>query len=61
MALSRHFGDVLDRIKEATKAHPQFKKGPVVESETRFRYVFANPGDSNREVFLTVLAFDVPT
>jgi hypothetical protein len=30
------------------------------EGESRFRYVFGNPTDVNREVIVTVLAFDIP-
>jgi hypothetical protein len=26
-----------------------------------FRYVFGQPGDANREIMLTVMAFDIPT
>jgi hypothetical protein len=36
-------------------------RGPTVEGETRFRYVFGNPSDHNREIVLTVMVFDVPT
>jgi hypothetical protein len=28
--------------------------------ESAFRYVFAQPTDKNREITLTVLAFDIP-
>jgi hypothetical protein len=42
-------------------AHQHIKKGPTVEGDTRFRCVFGNPADANREVIVTVLVFDVPT
>jgi len=58
---NKGFSDVLSKIKETAKAHPHCKRGPTVEGETRFRYVFGNPSDHNREIILTVLAFDVPT
>jgi hypothetical protein len=32
-----------------------------MEGETVYRYVFSNQSDANREVFLTILAFDIPT
>jgi hypothetical protein len=50
----------LEKIKEVTPLHSCFKSGPKVEDETRFRYVFGQRDDANREVVLTVLAFDVP-
>jgi hypothetical protein len=52
---------VLSSMQETMAAHPQLKHGPKIEGETRFRYVFGNPADSNREVIVTVLVFDVPT
>ena len=54
------FSDVLQKILNASEAHPLFKSGPTVQGETRFRYVFGQKDDPNREVMLTVLAFDVP-
>jgi hypothetical protein len=57
---NRGFSDVLEKLRDGTKAHPLFKFGPVVESETRFRYTFGQKDDPAREVVLTVIAFDVP-
>jgi hypothetical protein len=57
---NKDFSDVLAKIKDTAKAHPHCKRGPTIEGETRFRYVFGNPFDRNREIILTVLAFDVP-
>lgn len=57
---NRDFSAVLEKIKEATPQHPRFKSGPKIEKETCFRYVFGQRDDANREVVLTVLAFDVP-
>ncbi|WP_200808427.1 hypothetical protein [Tistlia consotensis] len=54
------FSAVLDKVRQAMEAHPQKKRGPSVEGETRFRYVLGNPRDPSREIILTVLAFDVP-
>ena len=51
---NKGLSDVLAKIKETTKTHPHFKRGPTVEGETRFRYVFGNPSDHNREIVLTV-------
>ena len=54
------FSDVLAKIGAAAVAHPCFKRDLGKKSETFFRYVFHQPGDSNREVLLTIMAFDIP-
>lgn len=58
---NRDFSKVLAAIPEAVSAHPQYKKTLAGSSETVFRYLFANRDDRNRELYLTVMAFDVPT
>ena len=58
---NKDFSAVLTSIKETVETHPQKKHGPKLEGETRFRYVFGHPNDQNREIVVTVLAFDVPT
>jgi hypothetical protein len=55
------FSAVLAKIAELTPKHPQFKRDLGKPDESTFRYVFAQPNDVNREITLTVLAFDVPT
>jgi len=55
------FTAVLARIRETVPAHAYFKRDLGASGESAFRYVFAQPSDSNREIILTVLAFDVPT
>jgi hypothetical protein len=57
---NKNFSGVLEKIQVTTAAHPLRKSGPKIESETRFRYIFGQKADPNREVVLTVLAFDVP-
>jgi hypothetical protein len=54
------FSKVLATIQAAIPKHPNHKRGPVKEGETRFRSVFGNPTDANREVIVTVMAFNVP-
>lgn len=56
----KDFSKILDAIPEIVKAHPNYKRDLGRKAETNFRYVFANPTDKNREMILTVLAFDVP-
>lgn len=58
---NRDFSKVLAAIPDAVRAHPQYKKDLSGSTETIFRYLFANRDDRNRELYLTVMAFDVPT
>jgi hypothetical protein len=55
------FSSVLAKIRETVPKHPHFKRDRGTSGETVFRYVFVQPNDSNREIILTVLAFDIPT
>ena len=55
------FSAVLSKIAESVPTHPNFKRDLGKSGDTAFRYVFAQPNDSNRELLLTVLAFDIPT
>ena len=57
---NRDFSRVLEAITGQVRTHPNFKRDLGKISETVFRYVFAHKDDANRELFLTVLAFDVP-
>ncbi|WP_313616109.1 hypothetical protein [Rhizobium sp.] len=54
------FTEVLAKLQQATTQHPNYKSGPKVEHETVFRYVFGQRDDPNREVVVSVLAFDMP-
>jgi hypothetical protein len=55
------FSAVLAKIAGITPKHPQFKRDLGKSDESTFRYVFAQPNDANREIVLTVMAFDIPT
>ncbi|WP_186038858.1 hypothetical protein [Burkholderia gladioli] len=57
---NRNLSTVLEKIKASTPQHVSFKTGPKIVSETRFRYVFGQRDDPNREVILTVMVFDIP-
>lgn len=57
---TKSFSSVLTRIPEAMKSHKCFKKEVDVKGETEFRYVFHQPDDPERDLILTVMAFDVP-
>ena len=56
----RNFSAVLAKIPEVVEAHPNFKRRLFYTSETGFRFIFHNRDDKNRELTLTVLAFEVP-
>jgi hypothetical protein len=57
---NKEFSRVLRSIVETTKAHANFKRELSGSTETTFRYCFSHKDDKNRELFLTILAFDVP-
>lgn len=56
----RDLSKVLAEIPTIMAEHPQFKRRLSYAGETAFRCVVANCDDANREITLTVLAFDVP-
>lgn len=55
------FSAVLAKTDETARTHAHFKRDLGKSDESTFRYIFKQPNDSNREITLTVLAFDVPT
>lgn len=57
---NRDFTKVLRAIDETSRAHPHFKRAIAGSAETMFRYVFSHRDDASRELYLTVMAFDVP-
>ena len=56
----KNFSKVLDAIPGTVTAHKCYKRFLKKVSETNFRYVFSNRDDPNREMILSVVAFDVP-
>jgi len=57
---NQNFTEVLRKIEESALQHPNFKRLIAKLDESSFRYVFRQPEDRNREVIVTVLAFNVP-
>lgn len=57
---NKDFSRVLAAIAETAKTHANFKRELPGSTETVFRYCFAHKDDKNRELSLTLLAFDVP-
>lgn len=56
----RQFSTVLEKIPEIVKTHPNFKRQQPVGSESGFRFALHHKDDPNREMTLSVLAFEVP-
>jgi hypothetical protein len=57
----KNFSAVLDAIPETVKGHPNFKRQVTdYRGETSFRFVLGQKDDPNREITLTVAAFEVP-
>jgi hypothetical protein len=54
------FSAVLAKIGEIVPKHASFKRAAGNLDESTVRYVFKQPSDANREIILTVLAFDIP-
>lgn len=57
---NKKFGEVLKAIPDIVKGHTNFKRQLPDIDETTSKYIFHHVDDPNRELFLTVMAFDVP-
>jgi hypothetical protein len=57
---NKDFTKVLASIQEGAKAHSNFKREIGKRSEASFQYLFSHRDDPNREMIVTVMAFDVP-
>lgn len=61
---NQKFSSVLSRIGDVVKSHRFYKRrydlrNKKLTNETVFSYVFQHPTDADRELFLTILAFDI--
>jgi hypothetical protein len=56
----KNFSAVLENIPQAIKSHGCYKRDIETKGETEFRYIFHQPDDPNRELILTIMAFNVP-
>jgi hypothetical protein len=56
---NKDFTAVIESIKAEIERHSHKKRGPEPQGQTRFRYIFGNPADHNREIIVTVMAFSV--
>lgn len=57
---NKNLSGVLAQIPEMFKRHPNFKRQIEYLAETGFRFVFHHNDDKNREIFITVLVFEMP-
>ena len=48
------------QIPEIVKNHKNFKKEITYNSETGFRYILHHKDDNQRDLYLTILIFEVP-
>ena len=55
-----NFSEVLKKIAESSVKHSCYKRTVATVDESNFRYIFRQASDVNRELTLSVLAFDVP-
>jgi hypothetical protein len=54
------FTTVVSQIPDVVKKHKNFKRQLEYKSETGFRFILHHKDDRNRELTLTVLAFNIP-
>lgn len=57
---NKMFGEVVNAIPKITQQHPNFKRKLPFEGETSTRCSFHQNDDPNRELIMTVMAFNVP-
>jgi len=57
---NREHTKVLQTIREQTSQHPRFKRELEHKAENHFRYLFEHPEDSDRRIYVAVLAINLP-
>lgn len=57
---NKDFTRVLEQIRPTVQVHPNCKRLVSQPSETQWQFVFGQRDDFNREIAVTVMAFDVP-
>ena len=57
---NKNFSQILETIPKTVESHPKYKRRREYASETGFRFTLGHRDDENRELLLTILAFDVP-
>lgn len=56
----KDFSGVLKKIESSAPTHPSFKKLVKQRSESSWTYLFGHKDDANREISITVQAYNVP-
>ena len=57
---NKDFTDVLEKIEKGSHKHPNCKKLVKKRNESSWTYLFGNKDDANREISITVQAYNVP-
>ena len=57
---NKDFSGVLEKIEQATGKHENCKKLVKKRSESSWTYLFGHKDDANREISITVQAYNVP-
>lgn len=57
---NKDFTGVLGKIASSTPNHPNFKEEVKRRSESSWTHLFGHKDDTNREIFITVQAYNVP-
>jgi len=57
---TKDLSKVIEKIPEAVEGHPNYVRSMEYVSETGFRFVLHHRDDTERELILTVLVFEVP-
>lgn len=57
---NKNFSRILEEIPKIVESHPKCKRQREYSSETGFRFTLGHKDDENRELILTILAFDIP-
>lgn len=57
---NKNFSEVVNAIPGITKNHPNFKRELPRINETSTRYIFSQKEDANRELYITVMVFNIP-
>lgn len=58
---NKDFTNVCNSARQATAAHEKCRKEIRARSESSWQFLFSHRDDLNREMLITVLAFDVPS
>lgn len=57
---NKEFSKVLAQVRSIVEEHPCFKRNVSHAGDTEWRFILRSRDDANREIYLTLLVFDVP-